>query len=136
MKLNIGCGTEKREGFINIDINPDVYPDKIVNIEKGLPFKNRSIDYILCLQILEHVRNLDFVMSEIHRVSNLHTKIIIEVPYYNSKIAFTHPDHKRFFTEHTFQHYRDLFKVIKVKKQRGKFIPWHVHGLSFTLIKR
>jgi len=41
-KLNIGCGYDKKEGFMNIDIAGGVNPDKVVNIEKGLPFKENT----------------------------------------------------------------------------------------------
>lgn len=132
MKLNIGCGKDKREGYINIDIDPKVNPNKVVNIENGLPFRSNTFDYILCLQILEHVFNIYFVMSEIHRVGKNHAKVEIEVPYYKSKVAYTCADHKRFFTDDTFRFFKG-FKVLSIKKYRGRLIPWHIHGLKIIL---
>lgn len=132
MKLNIGCGMDKRYGFVNLDKNKDVNPDKIADIDNGIPFNNNTFDYIICIQVLEHTKDLYFVMKEIHRVSKSGGIIHIEVPYYNAKGAYTHPDHKRFFTEYTFNHFEG-FNIISIKKQRGKYIPWHIHGLKVML---
>lgn len=132
MKLNMGCGRDRREGFVNIDKERGFKPDGIVDIEEGMPFKDNSFDYVMCLQILEHIEDIYFVMSEIRRISKPDATIHIEVPYYNAKVAYTHPDHKRFFTEYTFGHLED-FEVVSIKKQRGKLVPWHVHGLKVML---
>lgn len=58
VKLNVGCGVDYREGFINID-GSDTLPriDKIVNIsDESLlnHFDAGSIDYILANDIIEH----------------------------------------------------------------------------------
>ena len=41
-KLQIGCGWNKMNGFVNIDKTSDVKPDLVVNIEEGLPFQDNS----------------------------------------------------------------------------------------------
>lgn len=58
MKLNVGCGTDYREGFINID-GSDSLPrvDLIIDISKVSlrhHFKENSITYILANDIIEH----------------------------------------------------------------------------------
>ncbi|MDD5699617.1 MAG: methyltransferase domain-containing protein [Candidatus Nanoarchaeia archaeon] len=70
-RLNIGCGYEKKEGFINIDISKKVKPDMVVNIEKGLPFKDNTFDYIYSWNVLEEIRPQfwDFVLREISRIA-------------------------------------------------------------------
>lgn len=70
-KLNIGCGYEKKEGFINIDISKEVGPDMVVDIEKGLPFKDDTFDYIYSWNVLEEVKpeKWEFVLKEINRVA-------------------------------------------------------------------
>ena len=58
IKLNIGCGTDYREGFINIDGGLCLFRvDKKINIcaESLLDsFKQDSVDYILANDIIEH----------------------------------------------------------------------------------
>ena len=136
INLNVGCGKDKRKGFINIDKNPNLNPDKVCDIEKGLPFKDKFFDYILCSQVLEHIKNLDFVMKEIYRIAKPNAIIHIEVPYYRAKEAFTNPDHKRFFTEDTFGFFSDMFHIVSIKKQRGRYNPFNIHGLKIILKRK
>lgn len=45
IKLNLGCGVNKKEGFINIDINPRLNPDMVLDLNsQPYPFKNDSVD--------------------------------------------------------------------------------------------
>ncbi len=58
MKLNIGCGADYREGFINIDGRDDLGKvDKVINLsEESLLdyFKEGDADYILANDFIEH----------------------------------------------------------------------------------
>jgi SAM-dependent methyltransferase len=58
MKLNIGCGTDYREGFINIDGSKTLPRiDRVIDIanESLLQhFQPASVDYILANDIVEH----------------------------------------------------------------------------------
>jgi len=53
LKLNLGCGGDKREGWVNIDINPKFNPDRVMDVRK-LDYPDNSVDEILALDILEH----------------------------------------------------------------------------------
>src|SRR3989339_224838 len=68
IKLNLGCGEDYREGYVNIDnntaVNADIYSDFINKI----PAKDNSVQEIFCKNLFEHVPNpLNFLM-EIKRV--------------------------------------------------------------------
>jgi len=52
LKLNVGCGKVKLPGWVNIDIEPGA--DLVMDIRKGLPFDNNSVDFIYCEHVLEH----------------------------------------------------------------------------------
>jgi len=52
LKLNVGCGRVKLEGWVNIDI--DYGADLIIDIRKGLPFYDDSVDFIYTEHVLEH----------------------------------------------------------------------------------
>ena len=34
MKYNLGCGTDKKEGYVNVDKYEVFNPDKIIDLEK------------------------------------------------------------------------------------------------------
>ncbi len=55
MKLNLGCGYNKLEGYVNVDIDKKCKPDIVANLEKKLPFKSSSVDEIIMFHSLEHL---------------------------------------------------------------------------------
>lgn len=54
MKLHLGCGDKKLEGFVNIDIRKDVNPDVIDDISQLKEFNNNSAELIYVCHVLEH----------------------------------------------------------------------------------
>jgi len=54
MKLNIGCNQWKLKGFHNIDIDPAVNPDEVVD-GLNMPYPDKSIQTIYAGHFLEHL---------------------------------------------------------------------------------
>lgn len=105
--LNLGCGDDYRDGWVNVDIG-NCKKDIEHNLEiLPLPFDNDLFEYILLQHVLEHIDRAIFVrfMEELHRISKKGSHIYIEVPYYNSKNAWTDFTHKNFFTEESFGYF-------------------------------
>lgn len=105
-KLNIGSGDEYREGWINLDIDPQWKSDILCDIEKGIPLKDNSIDFVFIKHVLEHIdpRKQAFIMSEIHRVCKNNAKIVIYVPYFSCSITYKTIDHISYMTYYTFDY--------------------------------
>lgn len=58
VKLNVGCGTDYKEGWINIDNNSDNNIKKLDlnwDLRNPLPFKDNSVDYIFNEHFIEHL---------------------------------------------------------------------------------
>lgn len=55
MKLNVGCGNDKKEGYINVDLRQDVNSDVIDDIRRLITFPDESVDEILAQHVLEHI---------------------------------------------------------------------------------
>lgn len=54
-KLNIGCGFDKKLGFLNVDIDPSCNPDVLLDRDGSLEHLPRNyFDYILARDVLEH----------------------------------------------------------------------------------
>jgi len=70
IKLNLGCGMDHRNGYINIDAVSAVNPDLVHDISKTLPYKDGTVQEVIAQDILEHFIFDDFifVISEIARV--------------------------------------------------------------------
>jgi ubiquinone/menaquinone biosynthesis C-methylase UbiE len=95
--LDIGCGQEKTPNSLGVDIIRTKVVDVVADIHR-LPFKDASVDKVLCYQLLEHVDNLIKVMEEIHRVLKPEGRVTIEAPHVKGLDAFRDPTHKKFFT--------------------------------------
>lgn len=85
-EVNIGCNKKKINGFINIDINPNVKPD-IVMDATDLKFKDNSIDFIISIHCIEHVKDPDKMIEEIHRVLKVGGLVELTMPYAYGRIA-------------------------------------------------
>ncbi len=106
MKLNLGCGSDVKKGYVNVDHFKSPGVDMILDIEKiPYPFKDNTFDEIVAFNILEHVRELVPIMDEIHRISKNKGIIKIKVPHYNQHLAYTDPTHVRFFSPETFNYF-------------------------------
>jgi len=98
MKLNLGCGNDYKQGYVNCDVSDELRVDKIVNLEEKLPFDDNSVEYILVKHCLEHIKNIFPLFEEFQRICKPHAIIRIEVPYFSSESAFSTMTHIRFFT--------------------------------------
>jgi predicted SAM-dependent methyltransferase len=86
VKLNVGCGTDYREGFVNIDGSKTLSKiDKVIDIstESLLShFKEGTVDYILANDIIEHQFHWEAVriMKDFHTLLRPGGKVEIRVP--------------------------------------------------------
>lgn len=53
MRLNLGCGGDHKEWYVNIDLYCR-YADLVHDLTKPLPFEDRSIDEIFASHVIEH----------------------------------------------------------------------------------
>jgi ubiquinone/menaquinone biosynthesis C-methylase UbiE len=108
MKLNLGCGNHRIEGFLGVDKLKTSAADIIYNLSIfPYPFHNNSIEEVTLYHILEHLPDTIEVMNEIWRICKNEAKVRIIVPYYNSPGACHDPTHVRFFTERTFDYFTE-----------------------------
>ena len=95
-KLNLGCGTSKREGFINLDWNAEVAPDITHDLNIfPYPFPDRRFSYIEAVHVLEHLDRPFLVMRELHRILKPGGRLVIKVPHFSR--GFTHAEHAHGF---------------------------------------
>src|SRR5262245_53012187 len=58
VKLNVGCGTDYKKSWINIDNNSDNNIDKLDlnwDLRNPMPYKENSVDYIFNEHFIEHL---------------------------------------------------------------------------------
>jgi len=85
--LDIGCGKNKRSGFIGIDKFKAPAVDIVLDLEtEKLPFENETIDYVVADSFLEHLNSIEFVLSEAWRVMKKEAVFEVTVPYYRNSV--------------------------------------------------
>jgi len=144
IKLNLGCGNDKREGFINADIDGDA--DLLWDLNRfPYPFKENSVDFIIASHIVEHLKEpLDF-FKEIKRILKPKGVAKISVPHYKSKGAYCSFGHKGFYHEEAINcvcengednSFNNLnFKLLSTKIQRGRFLKWQKRQIFWSIQK-
>jgi predicted SAM-dependent methyltransferase len=106
IKLDLGCGKTKKEGFIGIDILPFDNVDIVHDLKNfPYPFDDNSVDEIWMDNVLEIIPNPIKVVEEIYRIAKPDSKITISVPYYRSLYAFIDPTHINFFSYFWFAYF-------------------------------
>ena len=80
MKLNLGCGKRRIEGFVNVDI-PGSGADVECDVQE-LPWPDAVADEVLAVHVLEHVNvlNAGLVVKEWARVLKPGGTLTIELP--------------------------------------------------------
>ena len=102
--LNLGCGNDYKEGWLNCDFNKDNKIDLYCDLTaETLPWADNSVDRILMDNVLEHIpreRYFHF-MDELWRICKHGAMIEIYVPHCTSPFAFGNPAHYNFFHSHS-----------------------------------
>lgn len=105
LRIQLGGGAQRKEGFLNIDILPLGSVDIVADIEKGIPLPDNSVIEVSADYLLEHIRDTSALMRELYRVCKSDATLHIKVPYFKSTAAFKDPTHVAFFTERTFEYF-------------------------------
>lgn len=131
LKIDLGCGTNKKKGFKGIDLLPLEGVDYVINLEEGLKFIGDNIvDEFFTSHFLEHIENLDLILSEIHRTLKPTGKCVIIVPHFSNPYFYSDYTHKRFFGLYTF----DYFSVSDKRYKRK--VPKYNTNFTFKVEER
>lgn len=103
MKLNLGCGLNKIQGFVNVDKFDTCNPDIVMDLEATpWTFEDNSVDEVLLNHCLEHIgQDVDIffsVVKELYRVCKPGAKIQINVPHPRHDNFINDPTHVRIIT--------------------------------------
>lgn len=100
-RLNLGCGTDIREEWVNLDIAPLPGVNVVHDLSTlPLPFADEEFDHIRAQDILEHLEYIP-LLKELHRIMKPEGTISIRVPHFTSHHNFNDPTHKKMFSSKT-----------------------------------
>lgn len=97
MKLNLGSGGKKHEGYVNVDNQPLEEPDVVCDLALARwPWEDNSVEEVIAAHILEHIGEGFFhFMQELYRVCAPGALVRIAVPHPRSDLYLNDPTHVR-----------------------------------------
>ena len=119
MKINLGCGKRKLNGFLNCDNRKEVNPDLVCDVADGLPFEDSSIEEVKAIDFLEHIPlgKTIGVIEDIWRVlipGGIFESFTPDAEY--GQGAFQDPMHLSFWVENSWKYFseamsRELYDI-------------------------
>jgi predicted O-linked N-acetylglucosamine transferase (SPINDLY family)/cephalosporin hydroxylase len=105
LRLDLGCGTNKSENFVGVDIHPGSKADIIADLNQRFPFPDSSVDEVRAHDSIEHLSDKIHTMQEIWRICKPGAKVDIRVPSTDGRGAFQDPTHVSFWNINSFLYY-------------------------------
>jgi len=123
MKLDIGCGFNKEDGYTGIDKQDRDGVDIVHDLEVfPWPIETESCEHIVASHIAEHIKpwlQMDF-MNECWRVLKPGGQLQLNVPYANTHGEVQDPTHCTSFNELTWFYYDPKYKFYEMYQPK----PW------------
>ncbi|HEY8896733.1 MAG TPA: methyltransferase domain-containing protein [Niastella sp.] len=128
LKLDLGCGGSKREGYLGVDSLSLPGVDVVHNLTQyPYPFEDGTVHEVWMDNVLEHLQNPLRVMEEIYRICAPGAAVYIAVPYFRSFYAAIDPTHVNFFGVWWFNYFDPGHKFHhKYQYSQAKFKVEHI----------
>ncbi|MBK7874469.1 MAG: methyltransferase domain-containing protein [Planctomycetes bacterium] len=123
IRLNLGCGNKEVAGFVGVDRFPCAAARVLCDLERRLPFRDRSVDAVHLDNVVEHVRDLPGMMREIARVCRPGARVTILTPHFSALASWRDPTHV---------HHLSYFSMDHFAKEASR----HYAGGGFRIVRR
>ena len=126
MKLNLGCGVNHLQGYVNVDVHPAAKPNVVHDLEQfPWPFEDSSVDEVVLNHVLEHLgadpKVFVGIFRELYRVCRPGALVKIVVP---------HPRHDHFLGDPT--HVRAVTPAVLSLFSKANCAEWAKQGAANT----
>lgn len=94
VRIDIGCGKVKEDGWIGIDAI-DFGQKHVLDVRKGLPFADASVDQARSSHFVEHLTGLERIafFNEMYRVLKVGASMQVITPHWSHACAYGDPTH-------------------------------------------
>ena len=137
-RLNLGCGLNKFDGYLNVDVSDLVKPDQIVDLNvTPWPWKDNEFGHIVAKDVLEHLGGdaNDFVsvIKEMYRISDNGAVWEVQVPHWRCDVALDDPTHKRLITLGTFMLFNQKKIYERTKDNQSDSLIAFEHNIDLEI---
>ena len=138
LRLNMGCGYNKLDGWVNVDSSRACEPDVVHDLESlPWPWPDDSADRVRFFHSLEHMGRVPSVflgmMQELYRVCRNGAEIEIAVPHPRHDNFLGDPTHVRIVTPNLLKLF-DRQACDEVKRRGGSNTPFaHYLSVDFAI---
>lgn len=150
LRLDIGCGPSKQEGFVGMDARPLEGVDIVHNWnDYPWPFDDESVVIAIASHVIEHVNPADggFLrwMDELWRIMQVDGEVAITFPHGSGQGYLQDPTHCNACNEMTWAYFDpeephtrgQLYRIYRPKPWRIKFLSWSpATNVEVVLVKR
>lgn len=141
MRINIGAGSTRFEGYVNCDYSDYYNPEHVFDLEKDTwPFEDNSVTHVIAHHVLEHLGEGYFhALKELYRVCAPGAIIDVRVPHYNHHNFHHDATHKRSITPHGLnmfsqkQNHRD-FVANAATSRLGQYLGIDIEVITYSYI--
>lgn len=130
-RLNLGCGTDIRPGFVNLDSAPLPGVDVVHDLnELPLPLDDASFVEVVCQDVLEHLPDYPALLGEVHRVLRPGGRVVVRSPHFTSRGVWLDPTHRTSFSIDTLR----FFVAGDSYSERSYYFPFKFSRVESTRI--
>lgn len=105
LRVDLGCGDHKPEGFVGVDAVAGPAVDLVCDLTGRFPFETGSVGYLRAHDVIEHLPDRLHTMNEIWRVCRDGAIVDIRVPSTDGRGAFQDPTHVSYWNANSFFYY-------------------------------
>ena len=96
IKLDLGCGPNKQQGFHGVDARAFTGVDTVADLRQPWPWGDGTVEEVFSSHFVEHLEQTERVhfFNELFRVLKVGGKALIITPQWSNACAYGDPTHK------------------------------------------
>lgn len=137
LRLHLGSGLQRREGFYNVDRVALPGVDIVADLNEPLAaLPGNCVTEVYSRHVLEHVQQFLSLLAELHRVARSEARLDFIVPHFSNPRFYSDPTHVRFFGLYSFYYFCDEADQ-PARKVPSFYAPqrFQVESVRFHLMK-
>lgn len=90
IRLDLGCGKSKKEGFTGVDVRPFDGVDLVADLRQAWPWADNSVEEVHCSHFIEHLTGPERIhfVNELYRVLKPNAVAHLIAPHWSSARAY------------------------------------------------